>query len=693
MAGRVSAFAFILTGVILLGCSSNDAIPTQESPVRSRQAVSLSDAGAVSTSTGSVNTVTDAGVSATELARIQAYLDSGYTAKDIWRTFETKLGQTIDCIDWFAQPGVKAMAAKGTPITEIPTSPPLPAGVAQDVIPMPDWGFNGAPDKNGVPRECPPKSTPMVRVTIADILAAGGLDAYLHAQTSRPIPDDIEHTDNYAHDRVRFDHGGPGAQIYYGTGTLSITPPTMPNEAGGTTNFMFLTFGDHSLSQLWMVSGTGYNLNGQNCPAGQCNDPGHTDCASTACLQTIEAGWMMEPGNTYPYYFNFTTHNGYADRCWGVSKPNHTKCDDNTTDIPFIQTPQAWPVWQTNLGFSSPGDGTHQELPGLSIYNPDGNWHIYCNGHDNGYYPSSFYTGAMKHTAEDFEVGGEVYDQSGTWIVPMGSGASATAGYGQSAYVSNSYACYVNNGAFCLRDMSPTDTINGGLGQRGVYDHATSGNYWFYYGTAPHVFWGQNYGFQWAPPGNYPPYGQDWAYGWYKGECGYALNPGQGGSPLTGISAYTNAPYAHAVQCNSPFVVTTPQSGIPGPQNGNPGTCYPIDSDNRWCNSNLGDWDPGYLPGECDCGDYVSGISQNYGAINKILCCPGEYVSGSAWVSLSQSNCNVQNLGSVGSNSADWDPNYYKAQCSVGQYVAAVSSGRSQPYSMGPPHSILCCHW
>src|ERR1039457_206897 len=97
----------ILTVATALGCSSNGAIPTQDSTVRSQQAAVTSDAGAVSATAASVTSATDAGVSATELARIQAYLDTRYTAKDVWRTFETKLGQTIDCIDWFAQPSVK----------------------------------------------------------------------------------------------------------------------------------------------------------------------------------------------------------------------------------------------------------------------------------------------------------------------------------------------------------------------------------------------------------------------------------------------------------------------------------------------------------------------------------------------------------------------------------------------------------
>ncbi len=135
----------------------------------SQQAVTPSDAG--------VSTTAGAGVSAAELAQIQAYLNSRYKASDVWRTFIAATGQTVHCVDWFAQPSVKALAAKGTPITRIPTPPPLPTGLVKASIP--EWALNGVPDNNGVPRTCAPNGVAMVRVTVAEILAAGGLDAYL----------------------------------------------------------------------------------------------------------------------------------------------------------------------------------------------------------------------------------------------------------------------------------------------------------------------------------------------------------------------------------------------------------------------------------------------------------------------------------------------------------------------------------
>ena len=54
-----------------------------------------------------------------------------------------------------------------------------------------------------------------------------------------------------------------------------------------------------------------------------------------------------------------------------------------------------------------------------------------------GYWPSSSYQGAMANMPEMFEVGGEVFDETSTWAVPMGSGIPPSAGYGQAAYHRN----------------------------------------------------------------------------------------------------------------------------------------------------------------------------------------------------------------------------------------------------------------
>ena len=261
-------------------------------------------------------TISNASASATELARIQAYLDARYMAKDVWRTFVSASGQTIDCIDWFAQPSVKAMAAKGTPIAHIPTPPPLPSGVVKASIP--DWALNGAPDVNGVPRTCAPNGVAMVRVTVAEILAAGGLDAYL-ARRRRLVAPPAEgyNASGYAHETERF-NGPPNPAITFGQSVLSINDPTIPF-AGITNNWS--TLGSHSIAQTWMVSGTGYNIGGGACTQlGYCLNPGAPSCTQN-CLETVEVGWERTSdysmsGGPHAYFFIYSTKDGYKTDCY-----------------------------------------------------------------------------------------------------------------------------------------------------------------------------------------------------------------------------------------------------------------------------------------------------------------------------------------------------------------------------------------
>ena len=95
---------------------------------------------------------TDAAI---EAARVQTFLDSRYKASDVTHSFRTQLGDTIDCIDFFAQPGVRSLAASGTPIQKLPPSVARPPGT--------DPLFDGKPDQNGNLRQCPEGTVPQVR--------------------------------------------------------------------------------------------------------------------------------------------------------------------------------------------------------------------------------------------------------------------------------------------------------------------------------------------------------------------------------------------------------------------------------------------------------------------------------------------------------------------------------------------------
>jgi hypothetical protein len=124
---------------------------------------------------------------ATDAARVQAFLDARYKASDVRYSFHTRAGQDIDCVDFFAEPGVKALAARGRAVT-IPKPPALPEELAKELEkraptagprPEDDFAFHGQPDVNGNPEKCPDGSVPEVRITAEEIARAGGLDEYM----------------------------------------------------------------------------------------------------------------------------------------------------------------------------------------------------------------------------------------------------------------------------------------------------------------------------------------------------------------------------------------------------------------------------------------------------------------------------------------------------------------------------------
>jgi len=647
----------ILTLATSLGCSSNDAIPTQESPVRSQQAAVTSDAGAVSATAASVTSVTDAGVSATELARIQAYLDARYTAKDVQHTFETKLGQTVDCIDFFLQPGVKEKAALGTPITQIPKPPPIPEGGSNSV---PDWAYNGQPDKFGRARACPGNTVPMQHITVADILAAGGLDAFTHAQRPGSTVHCAAQHDGFAHVREVFNNQN-NPNIYYADATLSVNVPQVPTYEQS-----------HSVGQLWLVSGTTINT--------YCT----SNCCTSDCMQTVEAGWQVINNHATPSFFIDDTNNGYNSNCNIGGLVGHCPI--------WLVYPGATLKVGDALPYSVPS-GDQREIR-IIIENFSSTWSVYAAGSWAGYFSTSDFFGTMQTAANTFSVGGEVSDSRDMWSTPMGSGADPGAGFGQAAYVHDMYACIHNGGCSydfsidCVSDLVPSYTYRTDLPAGALWAN------WFYYGDAPHAFWGANYGVtDWSPTNP-----KDWALNSYKAECGTQSSYGFG-VPVTGISKATSGSQrpAQAVHCGPNGMSTTLANchAIQFGQaiNANNPTQGFLNEDVGQFPSTSGDWDPYYWKGECAANEFVSGVSQfafapYQGGLDRILCCPG---------SVTHANCGTQAFDSGNSpgfltNSPDWDQGYYKGQCQSGQYVAGVSAIANGNYGVvGSAHALLCC--
>jgi hypothetical protein len=165
----------------------------------------------------------------------------------------------------------------------------------------------------------------------------------------------------------------------------------------------------------------------------------------------------------------------------------------------------------------------------------------------------------------------------------------------------------------------------------------------------------------------------DWSPTNFKGNCG----PGEA---VTGMSQAMNSTLQgpHALRCKAygaPFhdafvaAHTVSRSGD-AYRSGKTHATY--------------DWDPGFAKSECGNGEYVSGVSQERDGSNahslKHLRCAAAPIAGN--------QCNSKSVmtDDRGENSGDWDPGYWKAECSNDTIMVGVSVTGS-----GKPRRILCC--
>ncbi len=160
----------------------------------------------------------------------------------------------------------------------------------------------------------------------------------------------------------------------------------------------------------------------------------------------------------------------------------------------------------------------------------------------------------------------------------------------------------------------------------------------------------------------------DWSHGYHKGECG----PNDW---LVGVSAYTSGVSAHGFRCAAAkYSGTVTRTNVAFPT-----------SDNRRTTA-TGDWDPGYVKGECGTYEYVAGISigpHDGGKVRSILCASFSNEP-------PNTGCAAVAFGNVDARestiSGDWDWGSFKGECGIGRHMAGLSHDAS-----GRPHAMLCC--
>jgi hypothetical protein len=322
-----------------------------------------------------------------------ATLQTKYLSQDVRHTFRAKGGDTIDCVDFFAEPGVKALAARGTPLASpvaLEPRPEVEEKFRATVHAGEDVSFNGESDEDGNARSCPAGTVPELRLT--QVRGADQLRASPHRLVPVAIQQGSDPADGLGYGHVVAESPNISAQGTY----AALTIPPAP--------FLGTWAGDHSLGQTWTFAGSLFAS--QNCTA------------KVNCYETVEVGWDADPSNLgdgKPRLFIFSTNDGYSenDDCWQGSR-NCGGPADGTPIVAWVpNTTSKFAVGQA-LPSSVPGAGQsgNQEIAIEVLLTTQG-WQISLKigGVSSvlGYYALSNYS-LLHDQATTFEAGGEVFD-------------------------------------------------------------------------------------------------------------------------------------------------------------------------------------------------------------------------------------------------------------------------------------------
>jgi hypothetical protein len=425
-----------------------------------------------------------------EGAEIHAFLDSRYKSTDVRHSFVTAAGETIDCVDFFAEPGVRAMAARGEPIATIPTFelppdvPPKGTGGTKSIqLPL-----DGSLDPSGQIRACPAGSVPELRLTPERILAAGGLAPFLHAMHHKAPPPILPPPANESPGFAHVLAVASNVTVAWATASFSVASP-----AASPTQ--------HSLAQIWFGAGNKF----APCDGCACTGPG--------CFETIEVGWNVDHhqgmySDYDPHLFIYSTEDGYG----------MTGCYNNMGNgcPTWIPNPSSWYFPGMDLAGLDPSYADFPPQYDLNItvgYRYSAGWQVtmcidaqYCS--TLGYYALSDYSAPLNASpgyahGTFFNAGGEVEDDGllnrGSLcgfglppIVTMGQGLY-NAGGGATAYFHDYYYLTAQNSSgryvYMGAPISTCPTSYAWTNYVGQNDFSPWANSFFYgnnYGNVPY---------------------------------------------------------------------------------------------------------------------------------------------------------------------------------------------------------------
>ncbi|GAB2253595.1 hypothetical protein Droror1_Dr00006442 [Drosera rotundifolia] len=286
-------------------------------------------------------------------------------------------GEVVDCVDIHKQPAFDHLLLKNHKIQMEPSTYPKGIQPSDSLVPL----FLESWRKNG---KCPDDAIPIRRRVETGIpITKRMLNVSLATSKSGP-------THQYA---VMQYYAPTAGTIKGGHGIFDVWNPSLN------------TSSDFSLTQIWVVSGSGSNVN------------------------TMEAGWQKYPartGDNQTHFFIYWTRDSY----------NQTGCYDLYC-AGFVQSNKQMTIGAPLNVSTYNGKQVEVEIL-IDKDNSSGNWWLYVNNQTVGYWPPSIFT-ALANGADNVQWGGEIYENSGSGgqhtNTQMGSGHFPSEGYRNASYV------------------------------------------------------------------------------------------------------------------------------------------------------------------------------------------------------------------------------------------------------------------
>ena len=347
--------------------------------------------------------------------------------------------QTIDCIPMMQQPAVRILGLKS--IAPAPPPDAAPGGGSQAAVLPSQLPPGKMQDAFGNALGCESGTIPMLRVTLEQMARFNTLQDFFAkgpngaGQAKDP---NVVSPATTAHKYVIYYQS---VNNYGDEADINLWRPYVYTDIGEV----------FSLAQSWTIGGSG------------------------SATQTAEVGWQNFPSQ-------YGTQNSVPFIYYTADDYNKTGCY-NLTCGKFVQTSTALTLGAAfaATSYSTPNNSTQYFLPFQYKFS-GGNWFLFYNGTQIGYYPGSVYLGGqMTKYATMIEFGSE---SLGTTVWPAeGSGQFGAAyGFGEAAYQKNLF--YINTSNTSVWDSltySPTSP-SCYTGSPVKYSSSSGWGYYFYFG-------------------------------------------------------------------------------------------------------------------------------------------------------------------------------------------------------------------